>query len=167
VSAKTECLGLDKSKHKIRDLNTSNNMILNQRLTISQGVKMNNQIYSKKTLELFRNPKNMGEIKNPDAVGTVGNPLCGDVMKIYLKIEKNKIKNIKFQTFGCAAAIATSSMVTELAKDKTLEQAKKITKEDVADALGKLPPIKMHCSNLAIDALRKAIKDYKNSSPSI
>ncbi len=118
-------------------------------------------IYSKKVLELFRNPKNLGEIKNPDAVGIVGNPACGDVMKIYLKIKDNKIKDIKFQTMGCAAAIATSSMITELAKGKTLEEAKKISNKDVADVLGGLPPIKMHCSNLAADALRKAIENWK------
>ncbi len=120
-------------------------------------------IYSKKVLELFKNPKNLGEIKNPDAVGMVGNPACGDIMKIYLKIEDNKIKDIKFQTMGCAAAIATSSMITELAKGKTLEQAKKISNKDVAKAIGKLPPIKMHCSNLAADALKKAIKNYENA----
>lgn len=104
----------------------------------------------------------MGEIKNPDAEATVGNPTCGDILKVYLKIDNNKIKDIKFQTFGCAAAIASSSMTTMLAKGKTLEQAKKITNKDVAKALGALPPIKVHCSNLAADALRKAIKSYEN-----
>lgn len=123
---------------------------------------MQNSTYNKKVMQLFRNPKNMGEMENPDAVGTKGNPGCGDVMKIYLRIKDNKIKNIKFQTFGCAAAIASSSMTTELAKGKTLEQAKKITNRDVAKALGKLPPIKLHCSNLAADALRKAIEAYEN-----
>lgn len=118
--------------------------------------------YSKKTLELFKNPKNMGEIKNPDGVGKVGNPVCGDVMWVYLKVEKNKIKDIKFQTFGCAAAIATSSMITELAKGKTLQEAKKIEMKDVAEALGGLPPLKIHCSDLAIKALRKAIENYGN-----
>lgn len=122
--------------------------------------------YTKEVIEHFSHPKNMGEIKNADAVGTVGNPVCGDVMKIYLKIKKDKkgkeiIKDIKFQTMGCAAAIATSSMVTELAKGKTLEQAKKITNQDVAKSLGSLPRIKMHCSNLAADALRKAIDDWE------
>jgi len=118
-------------------------------------------IYSEKVLKLFRNPKNMGEIKDADAVGTVGNPSCGDVMKIYLKIEDGKIKDIKFQTMGCAAAIATSSMITELAKGKTLEEAKKISNKDVAEALGNLPQIKMHCSNLAAEGLRKAIGDFE------
>ncbi|MFA5174386.1 MAG: Fe-S cluster assembly scaffold protein NifU [Candidatus Pacearchaeota archaeon] len=117
--------------------------------------------YNKKVLELFRNPKNMGEMKNPDAIGEVGNPRCGDIMKVFLKIDENKIKDIKFQTMGCIAAIATSSMTTELAKGKTLEEAKKITNKDVAKALGDLPPIKMHCSNLAADALRKAIENYE------
>ena len=121
-----------------------------------------NSIYSKKTLELFKNPQNMGEIKNPDAEATVGNPTCGDILKVYLKIENNKIKDIKFQTFGCVAAIASSSMTTTLAKGKTIEQAKKITNKDVAIALGSLPPIKIHCSNLAADALRKAIEEWEN-----
>lgn len=121
-------------------------------------------IYSKKVIKLFKNPKNVGEMKNPDAVGTVGNPSCGDVMKVYIKVDKNKntIKDIKFQTMGCAAAIATSSMITELAKNKTLEQAKKISNQDVAKELGGLPPIKMHCSNLAASALNQAIKNYQN-----
>ena len=122
--------------------------------------------YSKQVIKHFQNPKNLGEMKNPDAVGTQGNPVCGDVMKIYLKIGKNKqgkeiIKDIKFQTMGCAAAIATSSMVTELAKGKTLNEAKKITNKDVAKSLGNLPPIKMHCSNLAADALKKAINEWE------
>jgi len=126
-----------------------------------------NSTYSKKVLELFKNPKNMGEMKNPDAVGQVGNPNCGDIMKIFLKINKNKsnqdyIKDIKFQTMGCIAAISTSSMITELAKGKTLDKAKKITNQDVAESLKGLPPIKMHCSNLAADALHKAIKNFEN-----
>ena len=121
--------------------------------------------YAKKVVDLFRNPRNMGEMKNPDAVGEVGNPHCGDVMKIYLKIDKNnRIKDIKFQTFGCIAAIATSSMITEIAKGKTLEQAKKITNKDVAKDLGGLPPLKMHCSNLAADALHKAIENYEDKT---
>ena len=125
-----------------------------------------NAMYSPKVIEHFSKPKNMGEMKNPDAVGTVGNPVCGDVMKIYLKInpKNKKIKEIKFQTMGCVAAIATSSMVTELAKGKTLEQAKKITNSDVAKSLHGLPPIKMHCSNLAADALRDAIKNWENKN---
>jgi nitrogen fixation NifU-like protein len=117
--------------------------------------------YSEKVREIFKNPKNMGEMKNPDAIGEIGNPRCGDVMKVYLKIKDNKIKDIRFQTMGCVAAIATSSITTEIAKGKTLEEAKKITNQDVAKSLGGLPPIKMHCSNLAADALRKAIKDYE------
>jgi len=117
-------------------------------------------MYSKKVMEHFRNPRNMGKIKDADGVGTVGNPVCGDVMTIYIKIKDNKISDIKFQTFGCAAALATSSMITEIAKGKTLEEALEITRNDVADELDGLPPIKMHCSNLAADALHEAIKDY-------
>ena len=122
---------------------------------------MGNTDYNKSVLEHFRNPQNMGEIKNPSAVGEVGNPKCGDVMKIYLNIKDEKIKDIKFQTMGCAAAIATSSMLTVLAKGKSLKDAKKITNKDVAKALGDLPPIKIHCSNLAADALQEAIKNYE------
>jgi len=121
-------------------------------------------MYSKKVIEHFRNPKNMGEIKNADGVGTVGNPVCGDTMTLYIKVKNNRITDIKFKTFGCAAAIATSSMITELAKGKTLEEAEKITRDDVANELEGLPPIKMHCSNLAADALREAIKDYKKKN---
>ncbi|HEX08598.1 MAG TPA: Fe-S cluster assembly scaffold protein NifU [Thermoplasmatales archaeon] len=117
-------------------------------------------MYSEKVIEHFRNPRNMGEMKDADGVGTVGNPVCGDLMTIYIKVKDNKIVDIKFKTFGCAAAIATSSMITELAKGKTLEEAMKITRKDVADELDGLPPIKMHCSNLAADALHAAIKDY-------
>lgn len=123
-------------------------------------------LYSKKVLEHFIRPHNQGKIKNPDGVGTIGNPVCGDIMKIYIKIGKDKkekefIKDIKFETLGCGAAIATSSMVTDLAKGETLERAMKITRNDVADNLKGLPPIKMHCSNLAADALHEAIKDYR------
>ena len=121
--------------------------------------------YSDKVMELFKNPKNMGEIKDPDGVGKVGNPICGDVMHVYIKVGrengKEMIDDIKFQTFGCVAAIATSSMITELAKGKTLDEALKLTRGDVAQALKGLPPIKMHCSNLAADALHSAIKDYR------
>ena len=121
--------------------------------------------YSKKVMENFLHPKNLGEMKNPDGVGKVGNPVCGDVMWVYIKVEKKKnqeiIKDIKFKTFGCTAAIATSSMITQLAKGKTLEEAEKITRNDVAESLEGLPAIKMHCSNLASDALKKAIEDYK------
>ncbi|KAF5423586.1 MAG: scaffold protein [ANME-2 cluster archaeon HR1] len=116
--------------------------------------------YSEKVKEHFRNPRNVGTIKDADAVGRVGNPVCGDVMEIQLKIEDNIIKDIKFQTFGCASAIATSSMITEMAKGKTLDEALEITRNDVADELDGLPPIKMHCSNLAADALHSAIEDY-------
>ena len=117
-------------------------------------------MYSEKVMEHFRNPRNMGEIKDADGVGTVGNPVCGDMMTIYIKVKDNRIEDIKFKTFGCGAAIATSSMITELAKGKTLEEALKITRKDVADALEGLPPVKMHCSNLAADALKAAIEDY-------
>ena len=130
-----------------------------------------NSTYNKKVMKLFKNPKNMGEMKNPDAVGQVGNPHCGDIMKIYLKIKSDKgeeiIKDIKFQTMGCVAAIATSSITTEIAKGKTLNAAKKITNQDVAKKLGGLPPIKMHCSNLAADALKKAIENFEKNSQGI
>ena len=117
-------------------------------------------MYSEKVMELFKKPHNLGRMKNPDGVGKVGNPLCGDVMYIYIKVKDNIIKDIKFETFGCAAAIATSSMITDLAKGKTLEDALKITREDIAKEVGGLPVIKLHCSNLAADALHEAIKDY-------
>ena len=106
-------------------------------------------------------PRNVGEIPDADGVGTVGNPVCGDLMTMYIKVKDNKLVDVKFKTFGCGAAIATSSMTTELAIGKTLEEALKITRADVADELGGLPPIKMHCSNLAADALHAAIKDYQ------
>jgi len=117
-------------------------------------------MYTEKVLEHFKNPHNMGEIQNADGVGTVGNPVCGDLMTIYIKVKDNVIEDIKFKTFGCGAAIATSSMITELAKGKTLDEAMKISRGDVADSLGGLPPIKMHCSNLAADGLHAAIQDY-------
>jgi len=117
-------------------------------------------MYSEKMMEHFRHPKNMGEIENPDGVGSVGNPVCGDLMTIYIKVKDNRLEDVKFKTFGCAAAIATSSMVTEMAKGKTIDEALKISRNNVADALDGLPPIKMHCSNLAADGLRAAIKDY-------
>jgi len=117
-------------------------------------------MYTEKVMEHFRNPHNMGEIPDADGVGTVGNPVCGDLMTIYIKVKENHIEDIKFKTFGCGAAIATSSMITELAKGKTLEEAMKISRSDVADSLGGLPPIKMHCSNLAADGLHAAIQDY-------
>ncbi|MCK5333743.1 MAG: Fe-S cluster assembly scaffold protein NifU [Candidatus Aenigmarchaeota archaeon] len=119
-------------------------------------------MYSKKVMEQFQNPKNVGEIEGADGIGEVGNPQCGDMMKITIKVADNKIKDIKFKTYGCVAAIATSSMTTEIAKGKTLDEAEKISREDIAQELEGLPPIKMHCSNLAVDALREAIKDYKS-----
>lgn len=122
--------------------------------------------YSKKVMEYFEHPKNIGEIKNADGIGKVGNPICGDVMLLTIKIGKKNgkeiIKDIKFKTFGCAAAIATSSMITEMAKGETLEDALKIEKSDVSGELGGLPPIKEHCSNLAAAALKKAIEDYQS-----
>lgn len=118
-------------------------------------------MYSEKVLDHFRNPRNVGEIEDADGVGSVGNPVCGDMMSIYIKVKDNKIEDIKFKTFGCGAAIATTSMTTELAKGKTLDDAMTITRQDVADELGGLPPVKMHCSNLAADALHEAIKDYR------
>ena len=119
-------------------------------------------MYTDKVMEHFKNPQNMGEIPDADGVGTVGNPVCGDLMTIYIKVKDNKLADVKFKTFGCGAAIATSSMTTELAKGKTLEEAMKITRADVAGSLGGLPPVKMHCSNLAADALHVAIDDYLN-----
>lgn len=116
--------------------------------------------YSEKVMEHFANPKNVGEIKDADGIGKVGNPVCGDLMWIYIKVKDDRLEDVKFKTFGCGAAIATSSMITEMAKGKTLEEALKITRSDVADALDGLPPIKMHCSNLAADGLHAAIKDY-------
>lgn len=121
-------------------------------------------MYSQKVMEHFTNPRNVGEIPDPDGVGTVGNPVCGDLMKITIKVKDNRIEDIKFLTFGCGAAIATSSMVTEMVKGKTLEEAMQVTNRAVAEALGGLPPIKMHCSNLAADALHAAIKDYLSRS---
>ncbi len=113
-------------------------------------------------MEHFKNPKHMGKIEDADGIGKVGNPVCGDVMYLYIKVKDNIIVNLKFETFGCATAIATSSMVTELAMGKTLEEAEAITNQEVADKLDGLPAIKMHCSNLAADALRDAIKDYRS-----
>jgi len=110
----------------------------------------------------FKNPRNVGEIEGADGIGEVGNPVCGDMMAIHIKVEESRIKDIKFQTFGCGAAIAVSSMVTEMAKGKTLEEAKKITNKSVALALDGLPQNKLHCSNLGADALQMAIKDYED-----
>jgi len=113
-------------------------------------------------MDHFANPRNVGEIIDADGIGKVGNPQCGDVMWLYIKVKDNIITDIKFKTFGCGAAIATSSMITELARGKTIEEAKKISRQDVAESLDGLPPVKMHCSNLAADALREAIKDYES-----
>lgn len=117
--------------------------------------------YSKKVMEHFMNPKNVGTMDDPDGHGKVGNPVCGDLMEIFIKVKDDKIEDIRFQTFGCGSAIATSSMVSEMAKGMRLDEAMKITRNDVADELDGLPPVKMHCSNLAADALHEAIKDYK------
>jgi nitrogen fixation NifU-like protein len=117
--------------------------------------------YSEKVLEHFKNPRNVGELENPDGVGVEGNPVCGDLMEIHIRVEDDRIVDIKFKTFGCGSAIATSSMVTELAKGKTLDEAMMITRQDVANELDGLPKQKMHCSNLAADALHKAIEDYR------
>lgn len=116
--------------------------------------------YSEKVMDHFRNPRNVGEIKDADGIGRVGNPVCGDLMEIQIKVENNRLKDVKFRTFGCGAAVATSSMITEMAKGKTIDEALKITRRDVAEELDGLPPIKMHCSNLAADALHAAIQDY-------
>ncbi len=121
--------------------------------------------YSKKVMDHIRHPRNLGEIKNPDGVGTEGNPVCGDVMRLFIKVGKKKgkeyIEDIKFQTLGCGAAIASSSMLTTMVKGKPLEEVKRISRKAIADELGGLPQAKIHCSVLAGDALKKAIKDYR------
>ncbi|MFQ6076001.1 MAG: Fe-S cluster assembly scaffold protein NifU [Candidatus Bathyarchaeia archaeon] len=124
-------------------------------------------MYTKKVMDHFMNPRNMGEIPDADGVGRVGNPVCGDMMTVYIKVRDDRLEDVKFKTFGCGAAIATSSMVTELAKGKTIEEAISITKADVAEELGGLPPVKMHCSVLAVDGLSEAIYEYlsKNGLP--
>jgi FeS cluster assembly scaffold protein NifU len=123
--------------------------------------------YSEKVLEHFRHPRNVGTLEGENvAVGRVGNPVCGDLMEMYIRVDNDTIKDIKFKTFGCGSAIATSSMITEMVKGKTLDEAMKVTRQDVADELEGLPPIKMHCSNLAADALHDAIKNYRNRSKS-
>ena len=128
-------------------------------------------MYSEKVMREFKHPRNMGEIKNPDGLGKVGNSVCGDIMHVYIKVGKNKrgeeiIKDIKVKTFGCVAAIATSSKLTEMVKGMTLEEAIKIDKQKIADALDGLPPQKMHCSVLSMDGLRRAIEDYRNKKKS-
>lgn len=120
-------------------------------------------LYSEKVMEHFRNPRNVGEIENPDGTGHVGNPVCGDIMELYIRVKNGVIADAKFKTFGCGAAIATSSMITEMIKGKTVEEALKISNHAVAEALDGLPPIKMHCSVLAEEALRSAINDYLNN----
>lgn len=117
-------------------------------------------MYSEKVMDHFMNPRNVGVIEDPDGVGKEGNPICGDLMEIFIKVKDDRIEDIKFRTFGCGAAIATSSMATEMVKGKTIEEAMEITNKAVAEALDGLPPIKMHCSNLAADAIHAAIEDY-------
>jgi len=119
-------------------------------------------MYTEKVMDHFSNPRNIGEIENADGVGEVGNPVCGDMMSFYINVKDDKIADIKFKTFGCVAAIAVSSMVTEMARGKTLDEAKKITKKSVAESLDGLPKEKMHCSNLGADALTKAIEDFES-----
>ncbi|MDD3156887.1 MAG: Fe-S cluster assembly scaffold protein NifU [Anaeromusa sp.] len=122
-------------------------------------------MYTEKVMDHFSNPRNVGEIPDANGIGEVGNAKCGDIMRIYLKVKDNVIEDVKFKTFGCGAAIATSSMVTEMVIGKTLEDALEISNQAVAEALGGLPPAKMHCSNLAADALHEAIKDYMSKQP--
>lgn len=122
-------------------------------------------MYTEKVMDHFSNPRNVGEIENANGVGEVGNASCGDIMKIYLKVEDDIIQDVKFKTFGCGAAIATSSMVTEMAIGKSIDEALILTNQAVAEALDGLPPAKMHCSNLAADALHDAIKDYRENNP--
>jgi nitrogen fixation NifU-like protein len=119
-------------------------------------------MYSEKVMDHFMNPRNVGEIPDADGVGMEGNPTCGDAMQIFIKVENDRIVDAKFRTFGCGAAIAVSSMITEMVKGKTLNEALQISKEAVAQELGGLPPQKVHCSNLGADALRKAIEDYRS-----
>lgn len=121
-------------------------------------------IYTEKVLEHFKNPRNQGKLKDYDSSGEKGNPVCGDVMHIYIKVENDKIVDIGWETMGCAAAIATTSMLSELAKGKSLNEAIKLTKKDVSDELEGLPPVKMHCSNLAAEALHEAIKKYREKN---
>jgi nitrogen fixation protein NifU and related proteins len=122
------------------------------------------RVYNDKVMDHFRNPRNVGEVENANGIGQAGNPVCGDIMELSIKVENDVIKDVKFKTFGCGAAIATSSMVTELVKDKTIDEALDVSNKAVADALGGLPPIKMHCSVLAEEALKAAIDDYRKKS---
>lgn len=123
-------------------------------------------MYSKKVMDHFTNPRNVGEMPDADGIGEEGNPVCGDAMKIFIKVKDDVITDVKFQTFGCGAAIAVSSIVTEIAKGKTLDEAMNITKASLSEALDGLPPQKMHCSNLGADALHKAIENYKSKQQS-
>ena len=123
-------------------------------------------LYNDNVMEHFRNPRNVGEMENPDGVGRVGDPICGDVMELYIKVKDGIIVDAKFKTFGCAAAIATSSMVTDMVKGKSVEEALKISNKAVVEALHGLPPAKVHCSVLAEDALKSAIENYLKKSPS-
>ncbi|OPX24776.1 MAG: Fe-S cluster assembly scaffold protein NifU [Candidatus Latescibacterota bacterium] len=126
-------------------------------------------MYSEKVMDHFQHPRNVGQLPDADGIGEIGNPVCGDIMKLYIKVWDDRIQDVKFQTFGCGAAIASSSMMTELVMGKPLEEAERITRKNVADALDGLPPNKMHCSNLAADALHKAIEDYRirNALPAV
>lgn len=124
-------------------------------------------MYSEKVMDHFTSPRNVGELADADAVGETGSFKCGDTMKLYLKVKDERIEDIRFQTFGCGAAIASSSMLTEMVKGKTIDEAARVTNQDVADELGGLPPMKLHCSNLAADALQNAIADYKSKQRSV
>ena len=121
-------------------------------------------LYSDKVMEYFKNPRNVGDMENPDGIGYVGNPICGDIMELYIRVKDNIITDARFKTFGCGAAIATSSMVTEMVKGKTIEEALEISNKAVAEALDGLPPVKMHCSVLAEEALKAAIENYRSKS---
>ncbi len=121
-------------------------------------------MYSEAVMDHFTNPRNVGELENADGIGEVGNPKCGDIMKMYLKINGDVIEDVKFKTFGCGSAIASSSMVTELIKGKTIQEAMKISNQDVAEELGGLPPVKMHCSVLAEQAIKSALQDYSHKT---
>ncbi len=120
--------------------------------------------YSDKVMDHFMNPRNVGEIKDANGIGEVGNPRCGDIMKMYIKVKDDVIEDVKFLTFGCGAAVATSSIITEMIKGKTLEEALKTSNRNVAEELDGLPPVKMHCSNLAEQAVKKAIEDYREKN---
>ena len=138
------------------------NVTLGEKVNISKSEVFS--LYSTKVMDHFNNPRNVGEMDSPDGIGHVGNPVCGDIMELYIKVKDGVIEDAKFKTFGCGAAIATSSMVTEMVKGKTIEEALKISNKAVAEALGGLPPVKMHCSVLAEEALTSAIDDYMNKT---